>query len=152
MRSCARPSLRSTTRSMRAAGSCSRPGTLGKRPWQRWDGMSFTETNPEDGGVVTVTYKILDVTGDVVKTSETMTGQWWDEPQVGRGPCGSLTRARSPCSLTKPASPSRNSTATGEGPDHRNQRRDHNGRGASGKIGVGGRPFFRYGSNHQLST
>jgi SAM-dependent methyltransferase len=54
-------------------------------PWQRWDGMSFTAINPEDGGVVTVSYKILDVTGDVVKTSETMTGQWWDEPQVGEG-------------------------------------------------------------------
>jgi hypothetical protein len=55
------------------------------RPWERWDGMSFTETNPEDGGVVTVTYKILDVAGDVVKTSETMAGQWWDEPQLGEG-------------------------------------------------------------------
>jgi SAM-dependent methyltransferase len=55
------------------------------RPWERWDGMSFTETNPDDGGVVTVTYQILDVTGDVVKTSETMAGQWWDEPQVGEG-------------------------------------------------------------------
>ena len=55
------------------------------RPWERWDGMSFTETNPEDGGVVTVTYKILEVAGDVVKTSETTAGQWWDEPQVGEG-------------------------------------------------------------------
>jgi SAM-dependent methyltransferase len=56
------------------------------RPWEAWDGWSFTATNPDDGGVVTVSYKILDVTGDVVKTSETMTGQWWDEPQVGEGP------------------------------------------------------------------
>jgi SAM-dependent methyltransferase len=55
------------------------------RPWERWDGMSFTETNPEDGGVVTVTYKILGVTGDVVQTAETMTGPWWDEPQTGAG-------------------------------------------------------------------
>jgi SAM-dependent methyltransferase len=55
------------------------------RPWEGWDGMSFTATNPDDGGVVAVSYQVLDVTGDVVKTSETMTGQWWDEPQVGLG-------------------------------------------------------------------
>jgi len=48
--------------------------------------MSFTETNPDDGGVVTVSYTIVSVAGDVVETTETMTGQWWDEPQVGRGP------------------------------------------------------------------
>ena len=55
------------------------------RPWEHWDGMSFTATNPEDGGVVAVSYQVLDVTGDVVTTSETMSGQWWDEPQVGHG-------------------------------------------------------------------
>jgi SAM-dependent methyltransferase len=53
--------------------------------WERWDSMSFTAINPEDGGVVTVSYKILGVNADVVRTSETMTGQWWDEPQVGEG-------------------------------------------------------------------
>jgi SAM-dependent methyltransferase len=56
-----------------------------RRPWEHWDGMSFTATNPEDGGVVAVSYQVLDVTGDVVTTTETMSGQWWDEPQVGHG-------------------------------------------------------------------
>ena len=51
--------------------------------WQSWDGMSFTATNPDDGGVVTVSYQVLRVTGDVVELTETMSGQWWDEPQVG---------------------------------------------------------------------
>ena len=55
------------------------------RPWERWHGMSFTETNPDDGGEVTVSYAIVGVTGDVVETTETMAGQWWDEPQVGHG-------------------------------------------------------------------
>jgi SAM-dependent methyltransferase len=56
-----------------------------KRSWEDWDGMSFTATNPDDGGVVTVSYKVLGVDGDVVETTETMVGQWWDEPQVGDG-------------------------------------------------------------------
>jgi SAM-dependent methyltransferase len=54
-------------------------------PWEEWDGMSFTAVNPEDGGVVSVSYKIISVTGDVVQMTETMAGQWWDEPQVGHG-------------------------------------------------------------------
>jgi SAM-dependent methyltransferase len=57
-----------------------------QRPWEGWDGMSFTAANPDDGGVVTVSYAVLDVTGEVVTTSETMTGQWWDAPQVGTEP------------------------------------------------------------------
>jgi SAM-dependent methyltransferase len=56
------------------------------RPWERWDGMSFTATNPDDNGVVTVSYQIKEVAGDVVTTSETMTGQWWDEPQTATEP------------------------------------------------------------------
>jgi SAM-dependent methyltransferase len=56
------------------------------RPWERWDGMSFTATNPDDHGVVTVSYQIKDVAGDVVTTSETMAGQWWDEPQTATEP------------------------------------------------------------------
>lgn len=51
------------------------------RAWERWHGASFQARNP-DGDQVTVSYEVLDVTGDVVTITETLAGQWWDKPQT----------------------------------------------------------------------
>ena len=38
-----------------------------------------------DGEVVKVTYEVRDVTGDVVRLTEALSGRWWDRPQVEHG-------------------------------------------------------------------
>jgi hypothetical protein len=53
------------------------------RAWERWN-TSDEYRNP-DGDPVLVTNKVLDVTGDVVRLTETMTGRWWDGPHAGHG-------------------------------------------------------------------
>jgi SAM-dependent methyltransferase len=53
------------------------------RAWEHWN-TSDEYRNP-DGDPVLVVNKVLDVTGDVVRLTETMTGQWWDGPHVGLG-------------------------------------------------------------------
>ena len=47
------------------------------RAWEDWHGSSFEARNPE-GDVVTVSYDVLDVTGDVVRLTETLSGHWWE--------------------------------------------------------------------------
>lgn len=54
------------------------------KAWEEWDGASFVVRNPE-GAEVSVGYAILDVTGDLVTLTETLTGPLWTEPQVDRG-------------------------------------------------------------------
>jgi len=54
------------------------------RAWEHWHDSSFEARNP-DGDPVLVSWEVLDVTGDVVRMTETMAGQWWDSPQVGHG-------------------------------------------------------------------
>lgn len=51
------------------------------RAWERWHGAFFQARNP-DGDQVTVSYEVLDVTGDVVTITETLAGQWWDKPRT----------------------------------------------------------------------
>lgn len=51
------------------------------RAWVSWHGASFHARNP-DGETVTVSYEVLDVTGDVVTVTETLAGQWWDKPRT----------------------------------------------------------------------
>jgi hypothetical protein len=34
---------------------------------------------------VRVSYEVQDVTGDVVRFTETLSGRWWDRPQVSHG-------------------------------------------------------------------
>jgi SAM-dependent methyltransferase len=53
------------------------------RAWERWNG-SFDTRNP-DGEAVRVTYEVREVTGDVVRLTEALSGPWWDRPQVGHG-------------------------------------------------------------------
>src|SRR6266542_1530927 len=55
-------------------------------PQARWEGWntSFETRNP-DGEVVKVTYELQDVTGDVVRLTETLSGRWWDRAQIERG-------------------------------------------------------------------
>jgi SAM-dependent methyltransferase len=38
-----------------------------------------------DGQVVLVTYEVQEVTSDVVRLTEALSGAWWDRPQVGHG-------------------------------------------------------------------
>ncbi|MGA7669821.1 MAG: class I SAM-dependent methyltransferase [Nitrolancea sp.] len=47
------------------------------RAWEDWHGSSFEASNPE-GEAVTVSYDVLDVSGDVVRLTETLTGRWWE--------------------------------------------------------------------------
>jgi len=53
------------------------------RAWEGWNG-SFEKRNP-DGDAVLVSYHVLDVSGDVVRVGETLSGKWWDEPQTEVG-------------------------------------------------------------------
>ena len=53
------------------------------RAWDQWN-ASHEVTNP-DGGQVRVSYQVLGVDGDVVRLTETLSGRWWDRPQVGHG-------------------------------------------------------------------
>lgn len=53
------------------------------RAWERWN-SSFEARNP-DGGAVQVTYEVREVTGDVVRLNEALSGPWWGRPQVGHG-------------------------------------------------------------------
>ena len=52
------------------------------RAWADWDGASFQTRNP-DGDLLTVSYTVPAVTGDVVTVTETLAGKWWPEPQTG---------------------------------------------------------------------
>ncbi len=47
------------------------------RAWEDWHDSSFEARNP-DGEAVTVSYEVLDVTGDVVRLTETLSGRWWE--------------------------------------------------------------------------
>ena len=53
------------------------------RAWEGWN-TSFQVANT-DGETVTVTYRVLDVTGEVVRFTESLSGPWWDEPQTEPG-------------------------------------------------------------------
>ena len=53
------------------------------RAWEGWN-TSFERRNP-DGDAVRVSYEVQEVAGDVVRLTETLTGPWWDRPEVGRG-------------------------------------------------------------------
>jgi hypothetical protein len=51
------------------------------RAWEVWHTMSFEARNP-DGEAVEVSYEVLDVSGDVVRLTETLTGKWWNVPRT----------------------------------------------------------------------
>lgn len=53
------------------------------RAWEGWNTSS--ERRNRDGEVVEVTYELLDVTGDVVRFTETLSGHWWDRAQIEHG-------------------------------------------------------------------
>jgi SAM-dependent methyltransferase len=48
--------------------------------WEAWN-TSFDVRNP-DGDTARVAYDVVEVTGDVVRFTETIDGKWWTEPQV----------------------------------------------------------------------
>lgn len=54
------------------------------RAWEGWHDTSFETRNP-DGDAVQVSYRVLEVAGDVVRLTETFSGPWWDEPHVDEG-------------------------------------------------------------------
>ncbi|KAA2266195.1 class I SAM-dependent methyltransferase [Solihabitans fulvus] len=54
------------------------------REWEGWHGASFEQRNP-DGDVVQVSYEVHEVSGGVVRLTETLAGQWWDEPLAELG-------------------------------------------------------------------
>jgi len=62
------------------------------RAWERWN-TSFETANP-DGDVVTVGYQVHEIAGDVVRLTETLSGQWWDRPQAESGALRFLTPDR----------------------------------------------------------
>ncbi len=53
------------------------------RAWEGWN-TSFETCNPE-GDVVQVSYEVHEVTGDVVRFTEAISGSWWDRAQVQHG-------------------------------------------------------------------
>jgi SAM-dependent methyltransferase len=53
------------------------------RAWEAWD-TSYDVRNP-DGDVVRVAYRVLEVGGDVVRLTESLSGGWWDEEQTSLG-------------------------------------------------------------------
>lgn len=53
------------------------------RAWERWN-TAFEARNP-DGEEVRFTYAVQEVTGDVVRFTETLSGRRWDRPQVESG-------------------------------------------------------------------
>ncbi len=50
------------------------------RSWEGWD-TSFEARNP-DGDPATVTLQVHEVVGEVVRISETLSGQWWPQPHT----------------------------------------------------------------------
>lgn len=54
------------------------------RAWESWHNSSFTARNP-DGGIVTVSYEVQEVAGDIVSLTETFAGQWWEQPHTDHG-------------------------------------------------------------------
>lgn len=50
------------------------------RAWEAWN-TSYDVRNP-DGDAVRVTYRVLEVDGDVVRFSESLSSRWWDEDQT----------------------------------------------------------------------
>ena len=53
------------------------------RAWEGWN-TSFDMRNP-DGEVARVKYEVQDVKDDVVRFTETLSGQWWDRHQTEYG-------------------------------------------------------------------
>ncbi len=53
------------------------------RAWEAWN-TSYDVRNP-DGDAVRVTYRVLEVDGDVVRFSESLSSRWWDEEQTSVG-------------------------------------------------------------------
>lgn len=53
------------------------------RAWEDWD-TSF-ERLSADGGTVRVSYRVHEVSGDVVRLTESLSGPWWDRPQAEHG-------------------------------------------------------------------
>jgi SAM-dependent methyltransferase len=53
------------------------------RAWEGWN-TSFEARNP-DGDVARVSYQLQGVTGELVRFTETLSGRWWDRPQVQHG-------------------------------------------------------------------
>jgi hypothetical protein len=53
------------------------------RAWQGWK-SSFEARNPE-GDLVLVSYAAQELTGDVVRVTETLSGRWWDRPRAESG-------------------------------------------------------------------
>jgi SAM-dependent methyltransferase len=53
------------------------------RAWEAWN-TSYDVRNPH-GDAVRVRYRVLEVDGDVVRFSESLSGQWWDEEQTSVG-------------------------------------------------------------------
>ena len=53
------------------------------RSWEGWN-TSFEVRNP-DGELARVEYEVQDVQDDVVRVTETFSGQWWDRPQTEQG-------------------------------------------------------------------
>jgi SAM-dependent methyltransferase len=55
----------------------------GARAWERWN-TSYEVRNPE-GGTAEVSYRVHEVSGDLVRVSETLSGRWWSEPRTSWG-------------------------------------------------------------------
>jgi hypothetical protein len=53
------------------------------RAWEGWNSSSG-RTNP-DGDPVQVSYRVHEVVDDVVRLSESLSGQWWERPQAEHG-------------------------------------------------------------------
>lgn len=53
------------------------------RAWEGWN-TSFDIRNP-DGEEARVEYEVQDVKDDVVRFTETLSGQWWDRDQTEHG-------------------------------------------------------------------
>ena len=53
------------------------------RAWERWN-TSYEVRNP-DGDAVQVGYRVHEVSGDLVRVSETLSGRWWSERQTSCG-------------------------------------------------------------------
>jgi SAM-dependent methyltransferase len=53
------------------------------RAWEGWNRSS--EVHNPDGDPAVISNAVLGVDGEVVRLTETMTGQWWEQPRVGHG-------------------------------------------------------------------
>jgi hypothetical protein len=65
------------------ASSRSRRAIRERTRGKAWN-TSFEIRNPA-GEVARVEYEVQDVKGDVVRLTETLSGQWWDRPQTEHG-------------------------------------------------------------------